>query len=83
MHDIIEPVSLGDKARKKFEQIEPEYHKLACERGAIIKEIIRIERKEDSPFLFEDADFSVDTIRQLIQNGRNDTKKILLDIHAR
>jgi NTE family protein len=37
--------------------MEKKYHKLADNRGAVIKKIIRIERTEEVHFLFEDADF--------------------------
>lgn len=83
MHDILGSTTLDEKARKKFEEIEPEYHKLACERGAIIKQIIRVERQEDSPFLFEDADFSIDTIKQLIRDGIKDTQKVFAKIQGK
>jgi hypothetical protein len=47
--------------KSKFrESIESEYHKLVQQREAIIKNIVRIERSEDTHFLFEDADFSLD-----------------------
>ncbi|MFZ0511407.1 MAG: hypothetical protein WAM14_07370 [Candidatus Nitrosopolaris sp.] len=35
--------------------------------GMIIKKITRIERTEDVYFLFEDADFSISTIKKLIK----------------
>lgn len=77
MHDILENIPLDEKNQKKLEEIEPEYHKLACQRGTIIKEIVRIERKEESHYLFEDADFSLDTIKKLIRNGEQDATKAL------
>lgn len=77
MHDIIALVSLDDKMKNRFEKLEPEYHKLAKERGAIIKEVIRIERKEESFFIFEDADFSLTTIRKLIEQGEKDAERVL------
>jgi NTE family protein len=58
-----------------------EYHKLARERGAIIDDIIRIERTEHVHFLFEDADFSLATIRKLIKQGEEDTGKALAEKH--
>jgi NTE family protein len=79
MHDILESVPLDEKNKKKFNELESEYHKLACERGTIIKEIVRIERKEESHYLFEDADFSTDTVKKLIENGERDARKILVD----
>ena len=45
--------------------------------GAIIKDIVRIERPEKTHFLFEDADFSVATIKKLIRQGKEDTDKAL------
>ena len=77
MHDIISNAQLDEELQKRFLDIEPDYHKLAEARGAIIDEIIRIERSEDVPFLFEDADFSLATIKKLIKQGENDTEKAL------
>ncbi len=77
MHDIIESSNLDKKGEEKFSLLELEYHRLACERGAIIKQIIHIARKEDIHFLFEDADFSIATIKQLIKNGEEDAENVL------
>ena len=79
MHDILKSAPLDDINKKKLAEIEPEFNKLACQRGAIIKEIIRIERKEDSHYLFEDADFAIDTIKKLIRSGEQDAKMALED----
>jgi len=79
MHDILKSAPLDDINKKKLAEIEPEFDKLACQRGAIIKEIIRIERKEDSHYLFEDADFAIDTIKKLIRSGEQDAKIALED----
>jgi len=46
--------------KEKFANIEEEYDKLAHQRGAIIQEIARIERIEESRWLFEDALFRKD-----------------------
>jgi NTE family protein len=77
MYDIIESSNLDKKVEEKFSLLKLEYHRLACERGAIIKQIIRIARKEDVHFLFEDADFSIVTIKQLIKNGEEDAENTL------
>jgi NTE family protein len=79
MHDFIESSNPNEKAKKEFEKIESEYDKLACQRGAIIREIIRIKRQEEegSHFLFENADFSLATIKQLISDGAKDAEKVL------
>ena len=79
MHDIISNVKLDGEMNKRFMKIEPEYHKLADERGALIQEITRIERSEDIHFIFEDADFSVVTIQKLIKQGEEDTEKALAE----
>jgi NTE family protein len=77
MHDIISNVELGGEMHERFMKIEPEYHKLADTRGAIIQEITHIERSEDNHFLCEDADFSVVTIKKLIKQGEDDTEKAI------
>ncbi len=45
--------------------------------GAIISDIMRIERTEDVHFLFDDADFSISTIKHLIKEGENDAENVL------
>ena len=62
---------------EKFATIEEEYNKFAHQRGAVIQDIVRIERTEDSRFLFEDADFSFETIKKLIAQGYNDAERAL------
>lgn len=79
MHDIISNAQLDEELHKRFTKIEPEYHKIAEARGAIIDDIIRIERSEDMHFLFEDADFSLATIKKLIKQGEDDTEKALAE----
>jgi NTE family protein len=65
------------KLNERFDKMEHEYNKLASKRGAIIKKIVRIERPEKTHFLFEDADFSVATIKKLIRQGEDDTERAL------
>lgn len=77
MHDILESAPLDENSKKKLDAIESEYHKLACQRGTIIKEIVRVERREESHYLFEDADFSINTVKKLIRTGEEDAKKAL------
>jgi NTE family protein len=77
MHDIISNVQLDDKMKVSFKEIEKEYHKLADKRGAIIKRITGIERTDDVRFLFEDADFSIDTIKKSIKQGEKDAENAL------
>jgi NTE family protein len=77
MHDIISNAQLDEELHERFRKIESEYHQIADARGAIIDEITRIERSEDAPFIFEDADFSIATIKKLIRQGEDDARKAL------
>jgi NTE family protein len=84
MHDLLMISYVKSKGKcndsdfkERFDKMEQEYNKLARRRGAIIKEIVRIERPEKTHFLFEDADFSIATIKKLIRQGEEDTDKAL------
>lgn len=77
MHEIIVG-SLDEQTVSKFKELsEGEYCKLIQRRGAIIRNVVRIERSEDTHFLFEDADFSLDTIKHLIKEGERDAEEAL------
>ena len=65
--------------KTRFDKMQVEYNKLVTFRGAVIRKIIRIERQEKTPFLFEDADFSVTTIKNLIRQGEEDMEKALME----
>ncbi|RMF29778.1 MAG: patatin-like phospholipase family protein, partial [Candidatus Nitrosothermus koennekii] len=60
MHDLL------DHKNPKFAEIEEEYHRIAVDKGAIINKIVRFERMEETHYLFEDADFSISSIKRLI-----------------
>jgi NTE family protein len=77
MHDLLKKVPLDEHSKEQFAKMELEYNKLANQRGAIIEEVVKIERKEDVPFLFEDADFSIATIKELIRQGEAEAEKVL------
>jgi len=79
MHDIISNSTLDEKQKQRFENIESEYHKLACDRGAIIQKITKIERQEESHYIFEDADFSLATIKRSIKQGNDDAEKVFMN----
>ncbi len=71
-----------DTNRKlKLNEIEKEYNDLVLNNlGIVIDKLIHIERKESKGhhYLFEDADFSITTIKKLIQEGEKDTERILM-----
>src|SRR5918996_1077817 len=76
-HDII-TTSSDENTKSRFRNsTESEYRKLVQQRGAIIKNIVRIERSEDTHFLFEDADFSLGTVKHLIKQGEQDAQDAL------
>jgi NTE family protein len=77
MHDYITSSTIHPIHHEKRKTIEQEYNKLAHQRGAVIQDIVRIERREDSRFLFEDADFSFETIKKLIAHGYTDAERAL------
>jgi NTE family protein len=68
---------MDDSRKGTFIQIEKNIIKLATDRGAIIEEIVEVERKEDVHYIFEDADFSLATIQKLIKQGEDDAEKLL------
>jgi NTE family protein len=79
MHDLLNNVQMDENMKSTLLQIEKEYHKLATDRGAIIEEITKVERKEDVRYIFEDADFSLATIKKLIKQGEDDAENALLE----
>jgi NTE family protein len=79
MHDLLNNIQIEEDMRELYFQIEREYHKLAGDRGTIIEEITKIERREDIHFIFEDADFSTATIKNLIKQGEEDADNAIAE----
>lgn len=77
MYDILHTSDLTEENKRRLENLEPEYRKLAFERGAVIRQITRINRRESYHYLFEDADFTLRTIRSLIKSGEEDAQAAL------
>ncbi len=69
--------------REKFEKIRALYKKVSEEHGAEIKGVYYITRTEPFPYLYENADFSVDAIKNSIKDGELKTAQIIKDIHIR
>ena len=67
--------------KEKFEKIRAKYKKISEEHGAEIKDVYYISREEPFPNLYENADFSTDTIRASIREGELKTEQILKDYH--
>jgi NTE family protein len=66
--------------KKNFEKIRARYKKVSEEHGAEIKGIYYITRSEPIPSLYENADFSVATIKDSIRDGELKTNQKLKDI---
>src|SRR5215217_1034448 len=65
---------------EKLEKIRARYKKVSEEHGAEIKRVHYITRSEPFPSLYENADFSVDTIKASIKDGELKTNQILKGI---
>jgi NTE family protein len=63
--------------KEKFEKIKAKYKKISEQHGAQIKGLYYISRDESFPDLYENADFSIDTIKASIRDGELKTKQIL------
>jgi NTE family protein len=66
--------------KRKFEKIRTRYKKVSEEHGAEIKGVYYITRSEPFPSLYENADFSVDTVKASIKDGESKTNQKLKDI---
>jgi NTE family protein len=78
MHDLmVSEISANTKSKSKFNKIEEAYNNLVHDKqGLIMDKIVHIQRHE-SPgrhFVYEDADFSIDTIKELILQGQEDAE---------
>jgi hypothetical protein len=66
--------------KDKFEKLRARYKKVSEEHGAEIKGVYYITRSEPFPSLYENADFSMDTIKASIKDGEIKTNQILKNI---
>jgi NTE family protein len=62
---------------QQLKKIRSKYKKYKQERGAEIKDIIYITRDEPFPHMYENADFSPETIKSSIKEGEAKTNEIL------
>jgi NTE family protein len=66
--------------KENFKRIRARYKKVTEEHGAEIKGVYYITRSEQFPSLYENADFSVTTIKDSIREGELKTNQKLKDI---
>ncbi len=69
--------------KDKFEKIRTKYKKIAEEHGAEIKNVYYITRHEPFPSLYENADFSADSIRDSVNEGESNTNEVLKDANIK
>jgi NTE family protein len=62
---------------KQLKRIRKKYKKYKQERGAEIKDIFYITRDEPFPHMYENADFSPETIKNSIREGEMKTIQAL------
>jgi NTE family protein len=74
LENNIEKINVSPQQLKK---IRRKYKKYKQERGAEIKDIIYITRDEPYPHMYENADFSPETIKRLIKEGEAKTNDLL------
>ena len=74
IEDNIDQINID---QKQLRRIRRKYKKYKQERGAEIKDIIYITRDEPFPHMYENADFSPETIKNSIKEGEGKTNEIL------
>ena len=68
--------------KSELASIRNKYKKISEEHGAEIKSIFYISRDEPTPHLYENADFSVDTIKNSIREGEEKTIQVIRDMKS-
>jgi len=78
LYDLIENhIDLSKVDQEQLKKIRRKYKKIKHERGAEIKDLIYITRDESFPHIYENADFSPQTIRESIKMGEMKMLEVL------
>ena len=78
LYDLIENhIDLSKVDQEQLKKIRRKYKKIKHERGAEIKDIIYITRDESFPHMYENADFSPQTIKESIKMGEMKMLEVL------
>lgn len=78
LYQIIEGhVDQSELDKDTLEKIKRKYKKFKQERGAEIKRVYYITRNERYPYIYENADFRIETIRASIQEGEQAANEAL------
>jgi NTE family protein len=78
LYGIVE--QCADKTKidgETLRNIQAKYKKFKMDRGAEIKSIRYITRKEERPHIYENADFSIKTIKNSIREGEETARQVL------
>jgi NTE family protein len=66
--------------KEQLKRIRHNYKKYKEERGAEIKQIFHISRDEPFPHIYENADFSPETIKNSIEEGQTKTNQAIREM---
>ncbi|MFZ1876789.1 MAG: hypothetical protein WAU25_07125, partial [Nitrososphaeraceae archaeon] len=78
LYDLIENhIDLSKVDQEQLKKIRRKYKKIKHERGAEIKDLIHITRDESFPHMYENADFSPQTIKESIKMGEMKMLEVL------
>ena len=78
LYDLIENhIDLSKVDQEQLKKIRRKYKKIKHERGAEIKDLIYITRDEPFPHMYENADFSPQTIKESIKMGEMKMLEVL------
>lgn len=78
LYDLIENhIDLSKVDQEQLKKIRRKYKKIKHERGAEIKDLIYITRDESFPHMYENADFSPQTIKESIKMGEMKMLEVL------
>ena len=81
LYQIIEKQTDHTKIDKEqLKRIRYKYKKYKQERGAEIKKVVYVSREEPFPYIYENADFSPETIKNSIEEGEMKTNQAIEDI---
>ena len=68
--------------KEQLKRIQQKYKQYKQERGAEIKKIFYISRDEPFPHIFENADFSPETIKNSIEEGETKTTQVIRKMYS-
>lgn len=78
LYDIVEEnVDPSKIDKEKLDSIRRKYQKIIYDHGAEIRKIAYITREEPYPYLYENTDFSLEGIKNLIKEGESKAKQVL------